>query len=85
MNKIRWFLMDYASRHRHPWNRALHVVGVPLAPCLCLFWLLQGQLLAGGAAFAAGYSLQWLGHQLEGNEVGEWILIKKLAGRLTRK
>jgi hypothetical protein len=85
MDRIRWFLIDYASRHRHPWNRALHLVGVPLAPCLFLYLLLQQEPAAAATAFVSGYTLQWLGHRIEGNEVGEWILIRKLIGRLVHR
>ncbi len=28
-----------------------------------------------------GYVLQWIGHMIEGNDVGEWILVKKMLGR----
>ena len=82
MNAIRWFVRDYAARHRHPASRALHLVGVPLAPFLFLYLLIQGQFGLAGAAFAAGYSLQWLGHTIEGNEVGEWLLLKWLVRRV---
>ncbi len=30
---------------------------------------------------AAGYALQIAGHWHEGNDVGEWILVKRLLGR----
>lgn len=30
--------------------------------------------------FVGGYLLQWLGHKVEGNDVGELIPIKKLLG-----
>ena len=82
MDKLRWFLRDYASRHQHPWSRVLHLVGVPLAPCLFLYLLVRGRWPAAAAAFVAGYSLQWLGHRLEGNELGELTLIKALARRV---
>jgi len=85
MNKlsasVRWYIADYMSRHANPWNRLLHLVGVPLAPFGCLYLLLRGEFAAAGLAFLAGYALQWLGHHLEGNEVGEVILLKKLARR----
>ena len=84
MDKVRWFVRDYASRHQHPWSRGLHVVGVPLAPFLFLYLLIQGRFPAAGAAFVAGYSLQWLGHHLEGNEVGELTLIKWLIRRFVQ-
>ena len=28
-----------------------------------------------------GYALQWIGHRIEGNDMGEVVLIKKLFGR----
>lgn len=85
MKWIRWFVTDYISRHRNPWSRVLHVVGVPLAPVLFLYLIFRGEFLAAGAAFTAGYGLQWLGHRIEGNEVGEWTLLKAIWRRLTAK
>jgi hypothetical protein len=38
-----------------------------------LFWI-------GMAWFVGGYVLQWIGHLIEGNDVGEIIPIKKLLG-----
>lgn len=73
---------DYLSRHRNPWNRAVHVVGIPLAPIGCTVLAARGRFRAAGRAFVAGYGLQWIGHRIEGNEVGEWILVKKVARRL---
>jgi hypothetical protein len=79
---VSWFARDYASRHRHNGNRALHLLGVPLAPFLFLFLLVTGAFAQAAMAFVAGYALQWAGHRLEGNEVGEWILLKSIARRL---
>jgi hypothetical protein len=31
-------------------------------------------------AIVAGYFLQWVGHRVEGNDVGEWAAIKRLLG-----
>ena len=28
-----------------------------------------------------GYALQWIGHRLEGNDMGEYILLKRLLGK----
>ena len=67
------------ARHTHPWNRALHLVGVPLAPLLFLYLLASGRWLAAGAAFVVGYTLQWLGHRIEGNSMWdslEGMLVK---------
>ena len=63
------FVRSYMSRHRHPWNRALHVVGVTLAPVLFLVLLVNGRFGAAAAAFVLGYALQWAGHRIEGNSM----------------
>jgi len=34
----------------------------------------------GAAAFVLGYVLQWIGHRVEGNDLGEWAAIKRLLG-----
>lgn len=80
-----WFFRDYLSRHTNNWNRALHIIGVPLAPFGCIVLLALQRWWWAAGAFVVGYALQWLGHHIEGNEVGEWILIKHIARRLTGK
>jgi hypothetical protein len=82
LSLVRLFFVDYFSRHTNNWNRALHVAGVPLAPFLFLFLLVTGRFGLAAAAFVAGYLLQWIGHAIEGNEVGEVILLKLIARRL---
>ena len=75
------FVRDYMARHTNPWNRALHLVGVPLAPVLFLYFLARGRWLEAGAAFVLGYTLQWLGHRIEGNSMWdslEGMLVKAL-------
>jgi hypothetical protein len=79
---VRDFFVDYLSRHTNNWNRALHVVGVPLAPFLFLGLVVTGRLWQAAAAFVAGYLLQWIGHTIEGNEVGEVILARLIARRM---
>lgn len=79
-----WFVRDYLSRHRNPWNRALHLVGVPIAPVGSAYLLARGRAGEARNALVVGYALQWLGHRIEGNEVGEWILVKSLARRVAR-
>jgi hypothetical protein len=67
------------ARHTNPWNRALHLVGVPLAPVLVVCFLALGRFLAAAAAFVAGYSLQWIGHRIEGNSMWD-----SLEGKLVK-
>lgn len=83
---MNWF-SNWQSRHQHPASVALHVVGIPLTIAAValgvvqlnnwrwdLWWRPVG-LLAGG------YFLQWLGHRIEGNTMGEMILVRKLLGK----
>ena len=63
------FVRKYMERHTNPWNRALHLIGVPLAPVLVVVLLVLGELTAAAAAFVAGYTLQWLGHRIEGDSM----------------
>jgi hypothetical protein len=57
------------ARHTNPWNRAIHLVGVPLAPITFVILLALQLWWWAGAAFVAGYTLQWIGHQVEGNSM----------------
>ena len=63
------FVTSYMARHRNGWNRALHVVGVPLAPILLVVFLVTGHFWLAAAAFVLGYGLQWIGHRIEGNSM----------------
>jgi hypothetical protein len=68
------------------------MLGIPLAVAAGLLALVQ-LILAGRdpamwglwwrpvGLLVVGYLLQFIGHRLEGNDVGEIILIKKLLGR----
>lgn len=83
-SRLRWFVRDYIGRHAHPLNALLHLLGVPAA-LYGLVRLVAGDPWGGLAWIASGYLLQWLGHRAQGNEVGEWILIKNIAERLRRR
>jgi hypothetical protein len=81
------FCQHWRERHQHPVNFALHVPGIPLAYLGLLLLILAPLGLSGGlawywglAAFAGGFFLQWLGHCFEGNDVGEWIPVKRALG-----
>jgi hypothetical protein len=77
-------LHGYLARHRNPWNRALHLTGIPIAPVGSAYLLARGRFREARNALAVGYALQWLGHRIEGNEVGEWMLLKGIARRMAR-
>lgn len=70
---------NWLLRHQNAFNFWIHMLGIPLAmagvPMLFLlpwYW--------GAGAIAVGYFLQWLGHRVEGNDVGELIPLKRLVG-----
>jgi len=70
---------NWLLRHQNPFNFWIHMIGIPLAvagiPLLFLapwYW--------GVGAIVVGYVLQWIGHRVEGNDVGELIPIKRVLG-----
>ncbi len=78
------FIIDYCQRHAHPTNAVLHLVGVPLA-FFGLYRLFTGEPGLGWAALIGGYVLQYIGHQAQGNEVGEVTLIKAIVRGIKRR
>lgn len=76
---LRKALGNWRDRHRLPFNFAIHLLGIPLAVAgilLLFFW----PWYWGAAAIVGGYFLQYLGHRVEGNDVGEWAALKRLLG-----
>lgn len=81
------WLANWLERHQHPVSRGLHAVGIPLTIAAVVVASVQ---LAGWrwdlwyrpvVLLVVGYLLQWIGHVIEGNDMGEVIVIKKLLGR----
>ncbi|MBN1510479.1 MAG: DUF962 domain-containing protein [Phycisphaerae bacterium] len=81
------WLHRWLERHQHPASRVLHAIGIPLLPLaggLAAWQLVEGRwdlwfrpvVLVG-----VSYLLQWVGHRIEGNDLGEVIAIKRLLGR----
>ena len=70
---------NWLARHQVPFNYWIHMLGIPLAvagvPLLFL-----APWYYGVGAIVLGYLLQWIGHRVEGNDVGEFIPIKRLLG-----
>lgn len=89
-NRPAW-LNNWLERHQHPTSFWLHMVGIPIAVSGAILGLVQ---LIGALSEPAlwalwwrplgllfvGYLLQWIGHRIEGNDVGELIPIKKALG-----
>jgi hypothetical protein len=86
------WLENWLERHQSPLSFWLHVAGIPLAVAGLLLGLVQLFLALGDPSWwglwwrpvgliALGYLLQIIGHWHEGNDVGEFILVKRLLGR----
>ncbi len=72
-------LANWRERHRHPFNFALHLLGIPLAVAgVVLLFVLPWYWGAG--LLVLGYLFQFVGHRVEGNDVGELIPVKKALG-----
>lgn len=70
---------NWLERHRHPVSFGLHLVGIPLT-LVGLVLLTVLPWYWGAGAFVVGYLLQFAGHRVEGNDVGELIPLKKALG-----
>jgi hypothetical protein len=77
---LRRILRNWLERHRHPFNFWIHLLGIPLAVAGVVLLFVPDLWPWGLAALAGGYLLQWVGHLVEGNDVGEWAGIKRLLG-----
>ncbi len=57
------------------------MVGIPVAVAGLVLLFVPGVGWAWGiGGLVAGYVLQYIGHRVEGNDVGEWAAIKRLLG-----
>jgi len=70
---------NWLVRHQNPFNFWVHMLGIPLA-LAGLVLLVLAPWYWGVLAIVAGYALQWVGHRVEGNDVGEFIPLKRLLG-----
>jgi hypothetical protein len=81
---LRRILRNWLERHRHPFNFWIHLIGIPMAVAglflLCAGWYWDIPWYWGVGGLVLGYLLQYAGHRVEGNDVGEWAAIKRLLG-----
>lgn len=70
---------NWLARHQNPFNYWIHLVGIPLA-VVGVALLFVAPWSYGVGAIVMGYLLQWLGHRAEGNDVGEFIPVKRMLG-----
>jgi len=56
----------YDSQHRHPVNRALHMLAIPLGfSSLIVVWF---HWVIALLLIPAAFALAWIGHMVEGNQ-----------------
>lgn len=85
-NRPAW-LANWLERHQNQASFWLHMIGIPLTIAACVLAIVQltqdrwDLWWRPVLLVIAGYFLQWLGHRIEGNELGEVVLIKRLLGR----
>jgi len=78
---------NWKKRHQDKTSFILHMIGIPLAilaiPALIVGIVVDSWAWVGLAIglVVVGYVLQFIGHRIEGNDVGEIILVKKLLGK----
>ena len=73
-------LRNWRLRHQDPLNFGIHLVGIPLAVAGAVLLFIPGGLYWGIGGLILGYLLQYIGHRVEGNDVGEWAAVKRLLG-----
>jgi uncharacterized membrane protein YGL010W len=74
-------LRAWLARHQHPFSFYLHLVGIPMT-LLAVPKLFGHQWRAAASLFGGGYTLQFLGHLVEGNPPGEVLALQR---RLSRR
>ncbi len=84
---MREFIRKWPPRHQHPVNRVLHALGIPMTilaiPLAC--WQLYhwdwGTWWRPVVLVVIGFGVQYIGHRIEGNDMGELVGIKRRLGR----
>ena len=79
---LRKILRNWRERHQHPFNFWIHLIGIPMTVIgvILLFSLPWDRWYWGVGVFVVGYVLQYIGHCVEGNDMGELAGVKRLCG-----
>jgi hypothetical protein len=67
----RVLMEQFVAAHRNPWNRRLHLIGIPTLLVSGALWIasafIAGLWLWPAVLMPAGFACQLLGHRIEGN------------------
>jgi hypothetical protein len=77
---LRKILRNWLVRHQHPFNFWIHLIGIPLTVVGVVLLFILDAWYWGVGLFLVGYALQFHGHLVEGNDMGELAGIKRLCG-----
>ena len=73
-------LRGWLVRHQHPFSFYLHLVGIPMT-LVALPHLRRHRWRRAAGLFGGGYTLQFLGHLVEGNPPGEVLALRRRLAR----
>ena len=80
-------LLAFASRARRNWLPGIRSRSITGSTCSAFRWrsracrpFVPPPWYYGVGAIVLGYLFQWIGHRVEGNDVGEFIPVKRLLG-----
>jgi uncharacterized membrane protein YGL010W len=74
-------LRGWLERHQHPLSFYLHLAGIPMT-LVAVPLLFRHRWGRAAGLFGGGYTLQFVGHLVEGNPPGEVLALqRRLAGR----
>jgi hypothetical protein len=76
-------LQGWLARHQHPFSFSLHLVGIPMT-LLAIPNVFRHQWRLAAGLFGGGYTLQFLGHLVEGNPPGEVLALQRRLSRRRR-
>jgi uncharacterized membrane protein YGL010W len=82
------FVDNYKSRHQHPLNKLCHTIAIPMITISGPLFFFKWRWAL--ALFTIGWTLQFVGHAIEGNQptffrhpiyllVGPWWLVRRVA------
>jgi len=85
------FIENYKAKHQHPLNKLTHSIGIPLIVISLPLFLFDWRWALG--LFLVGWTLQFIGHAVEGNRpaffrnpmyllVGPWWLFRRAAAAI---
>ncbi len=81
------FFREWPARHQDPISRVLHFVGIPMtivAVPLAIWQLCEWNWAVWwrpAVLIVVGFGIQYIGHKIEGNDMGELVAIKRRLGR----